>query len=265
MADQGIGRIAQALLVRLGRPGRAPGHRRRGIEILDLGIGAELGVKLEMRIVAHQHRDIALRVFEIAELDRLRDAGGRARRRRFRIDARRQAAREPGVDAVLAEGAFLRHAQTLFVLHRLLLLGLAAVIPELVVGDGARLIRAGDRAVCAADANVVVLHHQAVGALRGGACRTHRHAGRFGAMLAAGDEEQTLHVRECAGLDVNDAAPLYAGQRVVGMLAGDGAGLATDAAVDVDHHSPARGVGVSGARDGFGHHAAACRWRSLAL
>ena len=39
-------------------------------------------------------------------------------------------------------------------------------------------------------------------------------------------------------LHVQHAAPLDTGRGVVGVLAGDGAGLAPDAAVEVDHHAP---------------------------
>src|ERR1035438_8531699 len=50
------------------------------------------------------------------------------------------------------------------------------IIPTLVVSDGACLIGTGHGAIGAADADIVVLHHEAVGTLRGGARRAHRHA-----------------------------------------------------------------------------------------
>src|SRR5262249_16259245 len=161
------------------------------------------------------------------ELDGGGNAGGGASRRRLGVDARRQALLKSGIDAVLAECAFLRNAEPLLVFDRLLLSCVAAVIPALIVRDRARLIGAGDGAISAGDGDVVILDNEPVLALPGGAGRAHRHAGRIGAMLAAGHEEKALDARELAHLDVDDLPPLHAGQRVVRMLARDRTGLAS--------------------------------------
>ena len=63
-------------------------------------------------------------------------------------------------------------------------------------------------------------------------------------MLAAGDQEEALDARILAELDIHHFPPLHARQRVVGVLARDGAGLAPDATVDVDDHAPAGGGGL---------------------
>src|SRR5690606_33413165 len=125
--------------------------------------------------------DVAVRVGEVAEMDGAGDAGGGAGRRHLGIDAGRQAARLRLVDPVDAEGAFLRHALPLRVPDMALLQRLLAVVPVVVVHDGAGLIGAGDGAVGAADADVVVHGDEAVGALPRRPGRTDRHARRLGA------------------------------------------------------------------------------------
>ncbi len=109
----------------------------------------------------------------------------------------------------------------------------------------ARLVRAGDRAIGAADAQVVVDRDDAVGALlrRGG--RADVHAGRIVAVLAADRHERAAHVRVFAEFHVEHAPPLDARRRRVGVAARRGARLAADAAAQVGNHGPARHCAVS--------------------
>ena len=238
LADQRIGRIAHRLVagIRLGEvPAR---HRRRLVEIFDLGIGAEFRMHLEMAVFLHQPGDVAAGVVEVAELDRTGDARRGAGRGRVRVHPRRQAGGDAVIDPVDTEGALLGDAEPFVVGDRLFLKRLLSEIELLVVNDGPRLVGAGDGAGCAADAQIVVHGDQPVGPLLGGAGRAHGHAGRLGAVLAADHHEHPLHIGEGAGFHVQNPPPLNAGDRIVGMLAGDGAGLTADAAIDVDHHAP---------------------------
>ena len=102
-----------------------------------------------------------------------------------------------------------------------------------------RLVRTGDVAIGAADADVVVDGDDAVGTLAGRRRRAHIHAGRVGAMLAADRHESPVHIGKRARLDVEDLAPLHRRRGGVGVAAGGGAGLAADAAFEVGEHRPA--------------------------
>ena len=62
-------------------------------------------------------------------------------------------------------------------------------------------------------------------------------------MLAANDQEKPFHIGISSCFDINDTAPLHAGLRVVPVLAGHSASLATDTSIDIDDHSPAWGFG----------------------
>src|SRR5690606_5982127 len=108
------------------------------------------------------------------------------------------------------------------------------------VGLEACIVGAGHGAVSAADAEVVVDGDDAVGALARRGTRTHLQARRVVAMHAARRHERALHVRKLAHLQVEHLAPLHARRGRVGVLAGRGAGLAPDAALQVRHHHPAR-------------------------
>jgi len=65
----------------------------------------------EAALLAQQARDVAVRVVNVAEMQRVGDAGIDASRCRARIDARREIVREAEIDPVGAERAFLRHAK----------------------------------------------------------------------------------------------------------------------------------------------------------
>ena len=55
-------------------------------------------------------------------------------------------------------------------------------------------------------------------------------------MLTANYHEQALYIWERTALDIQDLPPLDPRRRIIGMLAGDRAGLTTDAAVQIDDH-----------------------------
>ena len=82
-----------------------------GVEIKEARLGAELAVHAKMLLLAQQPRHVAVRIVDIAEVQRVGNAGIDAGRRRARLEPRRQAVREAEVDAVRAERAFLRHAE----------------------------------------------------------------------------------------------------------------------------------------------------------
>ncbi|BAE50820.1 hypothetical protein amb2016 [Paramagnetospirillum magneticum AMB-1] len=195
-------------------------------------------VLAEPFVVADQPRHDAVGVLDIAEAQGARQAGIDAGRRGLGVDSGHLARLDAGIDALDAEGAFGDHADLLLGGASLLLgdgAGAVDVLGRLHLVTG--LVGARDGAVGTADADVVVDGDDAVVALAGGGRRTDLHAGRLVAMLAAGGQEDAPHVGVLPGLDVEDLAPLHAGRRGVGFLAGCRAGLAADAAPQVgDHH-----------------------------
>ncbi len=222
--------------------GASGAGRGRGlvVEIMEARGGLQLGVHLETLVRTQQLGDVAVGVFDIAEMKCVGDAGIDASRRRARIAARRQAVLDAEIDAIGAERAFLRDPETRGILALDLVLHPLVTIGEVLLGDlEAGLIGTGDVAISAADADLVVDGDNAVGALarRGG--RTNMHAGRVGAVLAADRHKGALHIRERAGFDVEHRAPLHRRRGGVGMPAGRGAGLAPDATLEIGDHRPA--------------------------
>src|SRR5690606_26571042 len=145
------------------------------------------------------------------EGERAGDAGIDADRRRVGIAARHEALGATGIDAVDAERALGRNADLLVVEARLFRNRRLLAEGEFrMVHLEARLIGAGDGAIGAADAEIVVDGDDAVGALAGRGRRADMHAGRVGAVLAAGRHIDALHIRIFADLDVEHAAPLHA-------------------------------------------------------
>src|SRR4029079_2102418 len=128
------------------------------------------------------------------EGERLRDARVDAGGRRLGVDAGRQALLGAGVDALDAEGALGGDGEPRVVVPLRLVRGRLAVGEAREVGLVARLIGAGDAAVGAANAQVVVDGDDAAGALLRRRRRAHVHAGRLVAVLAAGRHEGALHV-----------------------------------------------------------------------
>ena len=144
------------------------------------------------------------------------------------------------IDAVDAKRAFRRHREAAAIEGLVLGSGRPAAIGEArTVGLVARLIGAGDGAIAAADAEIVIDGDDAVRALARGGRRTHAHAGRLVAMHAAHRHEDALHLGIFADFHVEHAPPLHAGRRRVGLFARGGAGLAADAAPEVGDHGPA--------------------------
>ena len=149
-----------------------------------------------MLLLAQQLRDVAVRVVDIAKVQRIGNAGIDAGRRRQRFEPRRQAVGKAEVDAVRAERAFLRHAEARGVFALDLVLHRRAVGEMRAVDEESGLVRTGDLAIGAANTEIVVDGDDAVGALACRRGRTDRHAGRIGAMLAADRHESAGHVRK---------------------------------------------------------------------
>ena len=223
-----------------GRAIRRRSGRRLVVEIMEARLGAEFGMHLETLMRTQQLGDVAVRIFDIAEMQCVRDAGIDASRRRARIAARRQAVLDAEIDAIGAERAFLRDPEARGILAFDLVLHRVVTIGEVLLGDlEAGLIGTGDVAIGAADADVVVDGDNAVGALARRGRRTNMHAGRVGAVLAADRHKGALDIRERAGFDIEHRAPLHRRRGGVGMPAGRGAGLAADATLEIGDHRPA--------------------------
>src|SRR5487761_2469704 len=190
-------------------------------------------------VLGEQLRDVAVRIFEVAEAQRLRDATVDAGGRGFGIDPRGQAFCQAGIDAVDAESALGRNRQPLGIEGLRLLGGRLAVGKARAVRLVARLIRTGDRAVAAAYAQLVVDGDDTAGALLGGGGWALMHARRLVAMHAADRHENTLYRRVLAHFHVEHAPPLHVRRRRVGLLARGRTGLAADAAAQVRDHGPA--------------------------
>ena len=109
--------------------------------------------------------------------------------------------------------------------------------------EGARLRelrraeRAGVEAVAAADAKVLAVQHHALGHLVDAVHRAHRDARRVGA-VHAGDRDGLLALE--AVVQRHDPPAVDAPGHLVLVLAGDGAGVALDAALDVAEESHSR-------------------------
>src|SRR5512145_273685 len=194
----------------------------------------------EKLVLGEELRDVALGILHVAEVQRLGDAGIHACRGRLRVHARLQSLRYAGIDALDAESALggdpelFRMESLRFALRR------AAVGKRRLVHLEPRLIRTGDGAVAAADAQVVIDGDDAVGPLARSGARAHVHARRVVAVHAAHRHERALHIRILADLEVDHAPPLHAGRRRIRLLARRRARLAADAAAQIRDHGPAR-------------------------
>src|SRR5262249_36582309 len=151
-------------------------------------------------------------------------------------------------EPVRAEGALLDHAGRAGGDVRVEELDQGAVPARLFPVEGAARGGAGDHAVAAADAAVPDLDRDPLGALGAGADRADLDAGGVLAVLA-GEGEQVGRRAGAVSLEPHHRQPLDAGavvlrvraeaRHVVLLLAGDRAGAAADAAVEVDRHAPA--------------------------
>ncbi len=200
-----------------------------------------------MPVLAQQFRDVAVGIVEIAEVQRVGDAGIDAGRRCPRIDAGSNAQANAVIDAVDAKRAFLRDAETV----RILASRFAAQLHRAVgkarrIDLEARLIRAGDHAIRAADAQLVVDSDDSVRPLPGRGRGTHLHARRLIEVLATDRREAAGDVRIGPGFDVEHLAPLHRRRGRIGVPACRRAGLAADAALEIGKHHPARHEVLSG-------------------
>src|SRR5262249_32414409 len=103
-----------------------------------------------------------------------------------------------------------------------------------------RAERAGVEAIAAADADVLPMHHGAVGGGEDGAGRAHRLARRVGA-VHAGHRDRAL--ARLAVVDGDDAPAVDAPGHLMLVLAGGDAGVALDATVGVaEEFHPGHGL-----------------------
>ena len=193
---------------------------------------------LEMIPFVYQTGDLACRIIEVAELNGGGNTRRCANRRDFEINARFKPNGQSLINPVDAESAFLGNAKAIFMGDGFFLDGLLAVIIFLFMNDGPRLIGASDSARGATDAAIIVHGDQPVFTLFGGAGGADGNAGWLIAMLAANHHEKTLHIGKFTGFNIQYFAPLYAGYSVIGVFAGDSAGLTADATVNIDGHTP---------------------------
>src|ERR1017187_10380027 len=86
------------------------------IYIVEPRFGADLLVHPEVLLLAQQARNVAVRIVNIAEMQRIGDTSIDASRRRPRIDAGSHAIVESEIDPIRAKSAFLRDANSMRVL-----------------------------------------------------------------------------------------------------------------------------------------------------
>ncbi|MNH21669.1 hypothetical protein D3C79_814890 [compost metagenome] len=174
-----------------------------------------MGLRLEHPerglVFPQQPADLALGIVQIADDARLADAALHA------------GGQQPCLQPVGAEGALVG--------------GVGLMVDE------AGVIGTGLHAVAAGDAPVVVDHHYAVLALEGGAGGADIEAGGLGAVVAEpGQHEEGgggIEGRHVAHLVLADRGAKLAEGGLVLYGAGHGAGLAADAAAQIDQHAVA--------------------------
>ena len=163
--------------------------------VMHAGIEPQVGPDLRAGIFGDALRNLALGIVEVAEdhgvvpgLGAGLDAGGLL----------------VAIDAVHAQGAALDAA--LAARHVRILVG------EFLVHERARLVRAGHDAIAAADADMPVDQHDAVGALERRAGGADVDAGRFGAVLA--HHRHRMRAAAAQVFQINLAYPLRVGARM---------------------------------------------------
>lgn len=102
------------------------------------------------------------------------------------------------------------------------------------------LVRTSHLAVGATYAEIIIDHHDAVGALPRRRGRTDVHARRICAVLTAYRNKHAAHVRIRARLNIEYLAPLHCGRCCIGVPTCGGARLAADAPLKIGDHDPAR-------------------------
>src|SRR5215471_14640688 len=181
----------------------------------------------ESTALLDQHRDLAQRIVEIAEIASDSWTVGHTGRRLA------------GAHPIAAEIAFHHHV-LLVALRTRLLIGRHAVgkivlwlVVEVPVGVGA-----GHHAGAAADAQIVVYVDDAVLPLEARTGRAGVDARRIFAMVAQHGQEELANGRILTLLVLEHARIVDAGRRAVLRLACQLAAVTSDTALEIDHHSP---------------------------
>ena len=150
------------------------------------------------------------------------------------------AGRPPGdcgfVDAIHAKSAFHRNRDARRIEANGLRWQWLAIGEMRGMNNRAGIVRTGHDAVGAADAKIVVDRHQTIGALGGRPGRTDVFAGGIGAMHAGHGQKGAAHIGKLAGFQIEHTSPLDSRRCRIGALARRSAGLATDAAAQIDAH-----------------------------
>jgi hypothetical protein len=236
----------------------------RDREVVDVRVGAELGVELLAATVVDEVADLRAGVVQVTEDPRAERAG---------LDAERQLA---DVDPLHAERALLDDALRALGREHEAVSGpvLLAVADDATGGVGgvtpvedAHPVGAGGHAVPAAYAAVEVDEHGAVVAAEGRLHGADLHTRRVVAVLAGNRQIRELQVRVGAPRHVDvvarwrfscrrlvgrcrqDPVPPVAERLVVDLFARDGARPAANTTVRVDHHDVVRDVGLLGSHD----------------
>src|SRR5262249_31055356 len=156
----------------------------------------------------------------IAEMQSVGDAGIDAGRRGTRVEAGREAVGQSEIDAIRAKCAFLGDTVAARIFALDLVLHYSRAVGEVRSLDlEPRLIGAGDIAIGAADADVIVDGDDAVGTPARRGRRAHMHAWRIVAVLTADGHEGATDLRIASSLDVEHLAPLHRWRGGVGMPA----------------------------------------------
>src|SRR5690242_6537604 len=221
------------------------------LEISHVWLCAEFGEQLRRTIGARQPRNFAIRIIEVAKNHGLGRAGLYARGIEFAIFqlalfAFRLNLR--GANALHAKGTFFHDADAAhgdvgieLQVERLIPLRIIKI-------EEAHRVRAGVGAEACADAAIVDLGVETLGSVIAGVSGADGFAGRIVALLAKDWLESDARVGEFAFPIALDANPVFdaaacslvgsGGGDIVFGMAGDYAGFATCAAIEVDDHRP---------------------------
>ena len=189
-----------------------------------------------MRVVRQQAVDLRVRIVQVAEGARPHRTRHHAGRGHVRIQPGHQPACQAAIDALVAEGAFLHHpTRPAFYLRRAPFWHRRVVSAELLPVERPGAVRAGHFTVAAADAALVIHHHNPIRAFIGGFDRTYPDARGIVAMLARPRQIDQLAFDD---LSRNHPGPLNLGRHIVMRLAGQRAVPAAGAFGLIDHHRP---------------------------
>lgn len=215
-----------------------------GIDIIDCGVGAVLGVELKALMLADKAADLTVRVIQIAKGQGAGLAGIDAGRGSLAVQAGFEAFGQSGIDALQAEIALFGSAHLVGVELAAFLfkLGLAVageVAGVLVFGqEGAVLVRAGDDAVAAADALVLVHLDDTVRAFDSRLSGADLHTGGLLTLIAAHGHGGDIGAVGGLHLPGNQAGPGDVQRQEMLNAAGCHTGVTTGAFGYIDYHSP---------------------------